>query len=65
VSDYLGRLPVIVTALVFSAAGCALFLSAHRVGALYAARTLQGIATGLATGPIGAALIDLQPSGSQ
>jgi MFS family permease len=65
VSDYLGRLPVIIAALVFSAAGCALFLSAHGVGALYAARALQGIATGLATGPIGAALIDLQPSGSQ
>jgi MFS family permease len=65
VSDYLGRLPVIITALVFSAAGCALFLAAHGVGTLYAARALQGIATGLATGPIGAALIDLQPSGSQ
>ena len=65
VSDYLGRLPVIITALVFSVAGCALFLAAHGVGALYAARALQGIATGLATGPIGAALIDLQPSGSQ
>src|SRR5580692_4454791 len=65
VSDYLGRLPVIITALVFSVAGCALFLSAHGVGALYAARTLQGIATGLASGPIGAALIDLQPPGSQ
>ena len=29
------------------------------------ARALQGIATGLASGPIGAALIELQPSGSQ
>jgi MFS family permease len=28
-------------------------------------RALQDIATGLATGPTGAALIDLQPSGSQ
>ena len=37
---------MIITALVFSVAGCALFLSAHGVGALYAARTLQGIATG-------------------
>jgi len=27
--------------------------------------SLQGVATGLATGPIGAALIDLQPPGSQ
>ena len=65
VSDYLGRLPVIVTALVFSVAGCAVFLTARSVGALYAARSLQGIATGLASGPIGAALIDLQPPGSQ
>jgi MFS family permease len=65
VSDYLGRLPVIITALVFSAAGCALFLAAQGVGALYAARSLQGIATGLASGSIGAALIELQPAGSQ
>ncbi len=64
-SDYLGRLPVIITALAFSAAACAVFLAAHGVGALYAARSLQGIATGLASGPIGAALIDLQPAGSQ
>ena len=65
VSDYLGRLPVIITALVFSVAGCGVFLVAHGVGALYLARSLQGIATGLASGPIGAALIDLQPAGSQ
>ena len=65
VSDYLGRLPVIITALVFSAAACAVFLAAHGTGALYVARSLQGIATGLATGPLGAALIDLQPAGSQ
>ena len=65
VSDYLGRLPLIIAALVFSVAGCALFLTADGVGALYAARSLQGIATGLASGPIGAALIDLQPPGSR
>src|SRR5580704_5583321 len=65
VSDYLGRLPVILTALVFSVAGCAVFLAAHGVGALYLARSLQGIATGLASGPTGAALIELQPPGSQ
>ncbi|HZF16501.1 MAG TPA: MFS transporter [Steroidobacteraceae bacterium] len=65
VSDYLGRIPVIIAALVFSLAGCAVFLAAHSVSALYVARSLQGIATGLATGPIGAALIDLQPPGSQ
>ena len=60
VSDYLGRLPVIITALVFSVAACAVFLAAHGVGALYLARSLQGIATGLASGAAGAALIELQ-----
>lgn len=65
VSDYLGRLPVIVAALVFSAAACAVFLTAHGVGALYVARSLQGLASGLASAPIGAALIDLQPPDSE
>jgi Major Facilitator Superfamily len=64
-SDYLGRIPVIITALVFSVAACAVFLIARDTGALYGARALQGVATGLASGPIGAALIDLQPQGTQ
>jgi hypothetical protein len=41
------------------------FLAAHGVGELYLARSLQGVATGLASGPTGAALLDLQPAGSQ
>src|ERR1700722_4023730 len=65
VSDYLGRLPVIITALVLSVAGGAVFLAAHDTAALYAPRSLQGIATGLASGSVGAALIELQPPGSQ
>lgn len=64
VSDHLGRLPVITVALLLSVAACVVFLTAHGTGALYAARSLQGVATGLATGSIGAALIDLQPRGS-
>jgi MFS family permease len=64
VSDYLGRLPVIVAALLFSAVACVIFLMADSVEALFAARSLQGIATGLASSPIGAALIELQPKGS-
>jgi MFS family permease len=64
-SDYLGRLPVIIAALPFSVASCGIFLAAHDTAALYMARSLQGIATGLASGPTGAALIDLQPPGSQ
>jgi len=64
-SDYLGRRPVIVAALVFNAAACAVFLAARDTTALYLARSLQGISSGLATAPIGAALLDLQPPGSQ
>jgi hypothetical protein len=37
---------------------------AHSVGLLFAARALQGLAVGIATGALGAALIDLQPAGS-
>jgi MFS family permease len=50
VSDHLGRRPVIITALAFSAAACAVFLAAHGVGALYAARSLQGIGPGWPSG---------------
>jgi MFS family permease len=62
-SDYLGRRPVILAALTITAAACALFLAAHGVGLLFAARALQGVAIGTATGALGAALIDLQPEG--
>lgn len=65
VSDYLGRLPVIIVALLVSVAACVVFLTAHGVGALYVARSMQGLSTGLASGPIGAGLIDLQRRGSQ
>ena len=43
---------------------CAVFLAAHDVGLLFAARALQGLAVGTATGALGAALLDLQPQGS-
>jgi MFS family permease len=65
ISDHLGRLPVIIASLVLSAAACVVFLMANDVAALYGARALQGVATGLASGAIGAALIDLQAPGSQ
>jgi predicted MFS family arabinose efflux permease len=63
-SDHLGRRPVIVIALAVNASACELFLLAHGVGLLFAARALQGIAVGLATGALGATLIELQPKGS-
>jgi MFS family permease len=63
-SDHVGRRPVIITALAVDSAACILFLLAHGVGALFAARALQGIAVGLAANALGAALLDLRPAGS-
>ncbi|MBP2706129.1 MFS transporter [Microbispora sp. RL4-1S] len=61
-SDFLGRRPVLAAALVTEAAAMAVFLDAHGVAALFAARVVQGLATGAAVGVLGAYLLDLQPS---
>jgi MFS family permease len=63
VSDYTGRRMVMLAGLALGAAGCGLFLLAHGVGLLFAARALQGVAVGLISGAASAALFDLQPSG--
>jgi hypothetical protein len=63
-SDYLGRRRVILAGLVMAAGACGLFLAAHGVGLLFAARALHGAAVGTASSALGAALIDLQPEGS-
>jgi Major Facilitator Superfamily len=65
VSDFLGRRPVIILSLVVSAGACGAFLAANGVTELFVARALQGLATGLASGAIGAALIELQPVGGE
>jgi len=64
-SDVLGRRPVLAAALVVEAAAMAVFLDAHGVAALFAARVVQGLATGAAVGVLGAYLLDLQPAGSR
>lgn len=61
-SDFLGRRPVLAVSLLTEVASMATFLTAHGVGQLLAARILQGIATGAATGAISAGLVDLQPA---
>lgn len=63
-SDHLGRKPVITAALLVQVVALACFLAADSVGWLYAARVVQGIATGLATGAVSAALVDLAPPGN-
>src|SRR5205823_10367401 len=62
-SDAVGRRPVITAALALQAVAMVLFLLADGVGWLYAARLVQGCATGLVTAAVSAALVDLQPSG--
>ena len=60
-SDAVGRRPVIVAALSGLAGAMIVFTFAGGLDWLYAARTLQGLATGLLLGATGAALIDLHP----
>ncbi|MEJ1815334.1 MFS transporter [Clavibacter michiganensis subsp. michiganensis] len=61
-SDHIGRRPVILGALVVSVAAMLVFAFAHDGLALVVARILQGLAIGLATGALGAGMIDHQPS---
>lgn len=62
VSDHLGRRPTLLLALLIEIVGMVLFAEARSVLWLFAARILQGVATGIATAAISAALIDLQPT---
>lgn len=57
-SDYLGRRPVIFAALVLEIIAMLLFIFAVDVSWLLFARTIQGIATGMAGSALGAALLD-------
>src|SRR4051794_33363 len=63
VSDYAGRRPVMLAGLIVGAAACGVFLSAHALELLFAARALQGVAAGLLAGTASAALHDLRPDG--
>lgn len=60
-SDAVGRRPVILAALLIQVASMLMFLYATDVRWLFAARVVQGIATGIATSPLAASFVDLQP----
>jgi MFS family permease len=62
-SDRVGRRPVLATALLGLLLAMGLFMEAHSEAWLFAARSVQGLATGLAMGAAGAALLDLHPRG--
>lgn len=60
-SDHLGRRQVTAVALVLELGAMWLFREAGSVGDLFLARSLQGLATGIAMSAVGASLIDLHP----
>jgi len=60
-SDAVGRRPVILAALLIQVASMLMFLYATDIRWLFAARVTQGIATGMATSPLAASFVDLQP----
>ena len=57
-SDYVGRRPVLIVALLVQAAAMVIFAVAGGVTELFAARFVQGLSTGAAIGPVGAGMID-------
>lgn len=61
-SDHVGRRPVIVVALVLQAAAMVMFLMARSIGGIVAARIVQGLATGVASGTLSAAVVEAAPS---
>ncbi|MGF6494618.1 MFS family permease [Luteibacter sp. 621] len=58
-SDHLGRRPVIAAAIVLDVLAMGVFLAADSPAWLIAARTLQGIATGIGMSTLAAAILDL------
>ncbi|WP_328462105.1 MFS transporter [Streptomyces sp. NBC_00448] len=64
-SDAIGRRRVLLPAIVLAALGSLGFALATSTGWLFAARILQGLAVGAASGALTAALSELEPSGSR
>ncbi|TXR57089.1 MFS transporter [Quadrisphaera setariae] len=60
-SDVVGRRPVLLVATALELVSLLVFLTASDVALLLLARAVQGVATGLAIGTAGAALLDLAP----
>jgi predicted MFS family arabinose efflux permease len=60
-SDHVGRRPVLIGALLIQLASIVMFLFAPDIGWVIAARVVQGVATGSASGALTAALVELAP----
>ena len=57
-SDYVGRRPMILSALLLNAVALAIFITAGSANALILARIVQGLGTGIALTTLGAAILD-------
>ncbi|MEU6040512.1 MFS transporter [Actinomadura sp. NPDC047616] len=64
-SDAVGRRSVLLPAVALAALGSLVFALAAGTEWLFAARILQGLALGAASGPLTAALTELEPSGNR
>jgi predicted MFS family arabinose efflux permease len=60
-SDHVGRRPLLLAGVAGQIVALAVFNGAHDVAFLYIARVVQGVATGLAIGAIGAGMLDIHP----
>jgi Major Facilitator Superfamily len=60
-SDFLGRRPVLIGALVVELGSMLMFIVAPNIGWIIAARVVQGLATGAATSTFSASLLELAP----
>ena len=61
-SNYLGRRPVVIAAIVCAIAGCLVLMQVHSLPVLILGRVLQGLACGVASTAAGAMVIDLAPT---
>jgi MFS family permease len=62
-SDEIGRKPVLLAGLVFSAASAFLFVFAGSLAPIFAGRIVSGLSAGIFTGTATAMLVDLAPGG--
>jgi MFS family permease len=62
-SDEIGRKPVLLLGLAFSAASALLFLFAGALAPIFAGRVVSGLSAGVFTGTATAMLVDLAPGG--
>jgi predicted MFS family arabinose efflux permease len=59
ISDYVGRRPVLIVATIVEVVAMIIFVTADGLGALLAARVVQGLGVGAAVAAAGAAMLDI------